>query len=151
MASTSIVRHDPNFEKLERRVSDLQYCVRELVNELTVRRIPEHRVRNLRQSWILSFLRGEGMHKLDVADISKEPLDDGSEHWSVTFHMPSGVPGVPRFYVLSDDIDPELLLANRLECVLCIAQAGWSTPTRTLQLIEGMANCMERIAAATLD
>lgn len=138
-------------KRLEREVTDLQFCVRELVTELTIRRIPERRVRNLRQSWILSYLRGEGMQKLNVADLSEEPLDDGSKHWCCTFHTPSGVPAIPRFYILADDYDPDLLYANRLECVLCIAQFAWSTPSRTIQVIESMANCMERIAVETLD
>lgn len=142
---------DADGKKLERQVSDLQLCVRELVNELTIRRIPEHRIRNLRQSWILDFLRGKGMHTLNVENLSEESLDDGSSHWCVTFHTPSGVPAIPRFYVLDDDFDPELLLANRLEVVLCCAQYGWSTPTRILQIIESMGNPMERIAVATLD
>jgi hypothetical protein len=136
---------------LERQVSDLQFCVRELVAELTIRRLPERRLKNLRQSWILAYLRGEGMHQLSVADLSEEPLNDGSSHWCCTFHTPSGVPSVPCFYILEDDVDDELLLANRIECVLCMAQYGGSTPSRTLQIIESMANAMERIALESVD
>ena len=143
---------DPNpamtekVENLEQEVSELRACLRELIGEMTIRRIPERRLLNLRQEWILGYLRGEGSHKLYADDISEDRLSDGSSHWRVWFKAPSGVEATPTFYVLADDVDPELLLANRLECVLCMAHYARSTPTRILLIVEAMGNPLERLA-----
>ena len=152
MAMTQVdISRNSEVQRLDREITDLRICIRELVTEMTIRRIPERRLRNLRQEWILAYLRGEGSHRLSVDDLSEEPLDDGSSNWCVWFKTPSGVPSIPSFYVLADDADPELLLANRIECVLYMAEYGGSAPTRTLQIIEAMANPMERIALAASD
>ena len=149
-ASIDIADHK-DFRLLAQEVGELRLCLREVVAELTLRRIPERRLRNLRQEWILGFLRGEGMHRLNVEDLSEEPLDDGSSHWRVWFKTPSGVPATPSFYVLADNADPELLVANRLECVLCMAHYAGSSPTRILLIIESMGNPLERLALEACD
>jgi len=152
--SVSIQRHDPykdDMDRMNRNIGDNTFMLRQLMNEMTVRRIPERRLRNLRQSWILAFLKGEGFYKPSVEYLDWIPFDDGSKQWLCSFHTPHGVPSIPRFYILDDGTDPELLLANRLECVLCISQHSSLAPTGVLLLIEAMANAMERIALEASD
>jgi hypothetical protein len=135
--------NSPEIKRLERQISDLSFCVRELVTELTIRRLPERRLLNLRQEWILAFCRGEcRAYNPGNTDVSLRQLQ-----WSVCFEVPSGMTQTPTFFVLPDDEDHrELLLANRLECVICIANSCYMTPTAALLHIESCGNPLERLA-----
>jgi len=140
-----------NFKKLKKEVVNLNQFVSELASEMIVRRLPARRIRNLQHSWIIAFLQGEGSFKPGNADVSVERLKDGSAQTSVYIRPPMGAVSTPDYFILRDEEDEEMLLANRIECVLYIAHGTGSSPVQTLLRIESCANAMERIAVETLD